>query len=102
MQFTVAEAAIIEGINRALETERFNPHTTFFTARHMASEVSAMLGHTVSDRMIIPILDRMGAFAHGRGKSPHRRSIAVLRQALPKALEDAKDAGTQTLTLVGF
>ena len=99
MQVTLAEARVIEGIGRAVETGRLNRMAPTFTATQLASEVTAMLGRPVYEREVTPILERMGVFGYGKGPYPNKRSIEALLEALPQALEDAKNAGKQTMTL---
>ena len=53
----------------------------------------------MNEREVIPILDRMGVFAYGKDRNPHKRSTAALLEALPQALNDAREAGKQTFTL---
>ena len=71
MQFTIAEAVLVEGIVEQGGSKFYCP---------AAGDIT-------------PLLDQMGVFAKGTGKDPYQRSMAALLEMMAKALVDAREAG---------
>ena len=61
-----------------------------------------MLGRRVAEREITSLLSHMGVYQKGTGRDPYQRPMETLIELMPQALADAREAGTQTLSLTGF
>ena len=92
MHLTKREAALLGGLQKALDLGRLNPKAPTFTARGAALAVASILGQKVTDREVVPLLDQMGVLQRGTGRDPYQRPMAGLLKELPKALEFAKIA----------